>query len=63
MQYTIMMQATPGINDRYTCNIAPGEEGWHFSTLEEAQTKMEELKVADLTERVYRIESYPEASN
>ena len=60
MIYTIMMQLNPGSGQVYVSTLNQGDPVYSYSTIEEAQAKMTELKSLDPTYRAYYIESYPE---
>lgn len=60
MLYTIMIQRDLGNFNVYVAALVKGQEGYTYSTLEEAEAKMAELKAADPTDRDYYISSYPE---
>lgn len=55
-----MMQLNPGYGGVYVSTLTPDGPIYTYSTIEEAQVKMEELKSLDSTHRVYYIDSYPE---
>lgn len=60
MQYIIMKQ----INfNTWASSLGTGDPVYVYSTLLEAQTKLQELEANNPTERVYVIESYPEGSD
>ena len=60
MLYTIMMQKDLGNFNVYVSSLVKGQEAYIYSTLEEAEAKITELKAADNTNREYYITSYPE---
>ena len=44
----------------YVASLEKGGEAYTYTTLEEAEAKMAELKAADTTGRDYYVSSYPE---
>lgn len=60
MQYIIMIQKDVDSEDVYVSSLVKGQEAYIFTTPEEAQNKLEELKSLDTSGRNYIVQSYPD---
>jgi hypothetical protein len=54
MQYIVLMQFVPGLDQIMVSRLTPEDPIYTFDTLEECQAKAAELQAADETERQYR---------
>jgi hypothetical protein len=55
MQYIVLMQFIPGLDQIWVARLTPEDPIYIFDTEEEAQAKADELKAADPTERQYKV--------
>ena len=66
MQYAIMKQKTPGLNDVWHAvyeTINDELTAIVYTTQEEAEVKLAELQAADIVGRSYRIQGYQDNPN
>jgi hypothetical protein len=54
MQYIVLMQFIPGLDQIWVARLQPEDPIFEFDTLEEAQAKAAELQAADESGRLYR---------
>jgi hypothetical protein len=55
MIYQVQMQFIPGSDQIWVARLNPDDPIYEYSTQEEAQLKADELKLADPTDRQYRV--------
>jgi len=54
MQYIVLMQFIPGLDQIWVARFQPEEPIYIFDTLEECEAKATELQAADETGRLYK---------
>ena len=55
MIYQVQMQFIPGSDQIWVARLNPNDPIYEYPTEEEAQLKVDELKLADPTDRQYRV--------
>jgi hypothetical protein len=55
MIYQVQMQFIPGSDQIWVARLNPNDPIYEYPTQEEAQLKADELKLADPTDRQYRV--------
>jgi hypothetical protein len=55
MIYQVQMQFIPGSDQIWVARLNPDDPIYEYPTQEEAQLKADELKLADPTDRQYRV--------
>jgi len=55
MIYQVQMQFIPGSDQIWVARLSPDDPIYEYPTQEEAQLKADELKLADPTDRQYRV--------
>jgi hypothetical protein len=55
MIYQVQMQFIPGSDQIWVARLNPDDPIYEYPTQEEAQLKVDELKLADPTDRQYRV--------
>jgi len=54
MQYIVLMQFVPGLDQIWVARLTPEDPIYEFDTLEATEAKAAELQAADSTGRLYR---------
>lgn len=54
MQYIVLMQFIPGLDQIWVARLEPTDPIYTFETLEECEAKAAELQAADTTGRQYK---------
>ena len=54
MQYIVLMQFIPGLDQIWVARLTPEDPIYTFETLEEAEAKAAELQAADPSGRLYK---------
>ena len=54
MQYIVLMQFIPGLDQIWVARLQPTDPIYEFDTLEECEAKAAELQAADITGRQYK---------
>ncbi len=54
MQYIVLMQFIPGLDQIWVARLTPEDPIWVFDNLAECEAKAAELQAADETGRLYR---------
>jgi len=54
MQYIVLMQFIPGLDQIWVARLQPTDPIYTFDTLEECENKASELQSADETGRLYK---------
>ena len=54
MQYIVVMEFIPGVDNIWVARLSPEDPIYEYATYEEAEAKAEELQAADETGRLYK---------